>query len=144
MPVDEPCHIRGFRELREDAIEQARILQPINPLSLQRLIKKLPHKASGPDGISYDFLKQLPFEAVAQLANLFNQMEQEALLPTQMRMVNIVMIPKNLKVERPIALTSCLYRLWNRIRKQDIVKGSSHPTLPCLGIMQDPKKTVSR
>ena len=122
MPVDEPCHIRGFRELREDAIEQARTLQPINPLSLQRVIKKLPHKASGPDGISYDFIKQLPFEAIAQLANLFNQMEQEALLPTQLRMVNIVMIPKSLKVERPIALTSCLYRLWNRIRKQDIVK----------------------
>ena len=122
IPVDEPCHIHGFRELREDAIEQARTLQPINPLSLQRVIKKLPHKASGPDGVSYDFLKQLPFEAIAQLANLFNQMEQEALLPTQLRMVNIVMIPKSLKVERPIALMSCLYRLWNRVRKQDIVK----------------------
>ena len=126
IPVDEPCHIHGLRELREDAIEQARTMQPINPLSLQRVIKKLPHKASGPDGVSYDFLKQLPFEvpfeAIAQLANLLNQMEQEALLPTQLRMVNIVMIPKSLKVERPIALTSCLYRLWNRIRKQDIVR----------------------
>lgn len=59
VPVDEPCHIHGFRELREDAIQQAHTLQPINPLSLQRVIKKLPHKASGPDGVSYDFLKQL-------------------------------------------------------------------------------------
>ena len=42
---------------------------------------------------------------------------REALLPTQLRMVNIFMF-----VERPIALTSCLYRLWNRVRKQDIVK----------------------
>ena len=30
------------------------------------------------------------------------------------------MIPKNTKVERPIALTSCLYRVWNRYRKQDL------------------------
>ena len=122
QPVDEPCVIRGFRELREDAIAQARDTQAINPISLQRVIKKLPNKASGPDGISYDFLKQLPFEAVTQLAKLLNTMEQEALLPTQLRMVSIVMIPKNPKVERPIALTSCLYRLWNRVRKQDIVK----------------------
>lgn len=121
QPVDEPCQIRGFRKLREDAMAQARTTQSINPLSLQRVIKKLPNKASGPDSISYDFLRQLPFEAVAQLADLLNQMEKEALLPTQLRMVNIVMIPKNCKVETPIALTSCLYRLWNRVRKHDIV-----------------------
>lgn len=67
QPVDEPCPIRGFRKLREDAMIHARTMQSINPLSLQRVIKKLPNKAAGPDGISYDFLRQLPFEAVTQL-----------------------------------------------------------------------------
>ena len=106
---------------------KARDMQAINPISLQRVVKKLPNKASGPDGISYDFLKQLPFEAVTQLAKLLNTMEQEALLPTQLRMVSIVMIPKNPKVERPIALTSCLYRLWNRVRR-------AHLCPPPLGV----------
>ena len=48
------------------------------------------------------------------------EMERAALLPTQMTYTNIVLIPKSAKVERPIALTSCLYRVWNSYRKHDI------------------------
>ena len=47
-------------------------------------------------------------------------MERAALLPTQLTYTNIVLIPKSAKVERPIALTSCLYRVWNSYRKHDI------------------------
>ena len=39
---------------------QAQTLQSINPISLQRTIKRLPHKASGPDRVSYDFLGRGP------------------------------------------------------------------------------------
>ena len=47
-------------------------------------------------------------------------MEREGQLPIQLRVTNIVLIPKNEKVERPIALTSCLYRVWCHARKADL------------------------
>ena len=49
-------------------------------------------------------------------------MERSGQLPTQLRYTNVVLIPKNSNVERPIALTSCLYRVWNSYRKADIQK----------------------
>ena len=43
-------------------------------------------------------------------------MEEEAELPTQLRMHLAVMLPKK-KIERPITLTSVLWRVWCRLRK---------------------------
>ena len=83
-------------------------------------MRKLPNKAAGPDGISYDFLRHLPYPAVSRLASLLTEMERSAELPIQLRHTNIVMIPKNERIERPIALTSCLYRLWNSYRKHEL------------------------
>lgn len=44
-------------------------------------------------------------------------MEASAELPTQLKMSLVVMLAKNEKVERPITLTSVLYRVWRRMRK---------------------------
>ena len=55
-----------------------------------------------------------------RLAHLLTEMEHKAELPIQMRHTNIVMIPKSERIERPIAFTSCLYRLWNSYRKHDL------------------------
>lgn len=47
-------------------------------------------------------------------------MEREGELAIQLRATNIVLIPKNHKVERPIALTSCIYTVWCHSRKADL------------------------
>ena len=47
----------------------------------------------------------------------FQDMEAKAELPTQLQMSMVVMLAKNEKVERPITLTSVLYRTWCRLRK---------------------------
>ena len=44
-------------------------------------------------------------------------MEATATLPTQLQMSLVVMLAKNEIVERPITLTSVLYRTWCRLRK---------------------------
>ena len=44
-------------------------------------------------------------------------MEEQAQLPTQMQMHMVVMLPKNATIERPITLTSTLWRTWCRLRK---------------------------
>lgn len=92
----------------------------IDPSALQKLLRKLPNKAAGPDGISYDMVRHLPYPAVERLASLLTEMEKTALLPTRLRYTNIALVPKSFKIERPLALTSCLYRAWNAYRKHDI------------------------
>ena len=61
-------------------------------------------------------------------------------------MTNIVMIPKNLKVERPIALTSFIYRAWNKHRKAEVQKWQLFfdMVMPGLGIMQRRTGIASR
>ena len=44
-------------------------------------------------------------------------MEAKAELPTQLTLSLVVMLAKNEKVERPITLTSVLYRVWCKMRK---------------------------
>ena len=44
-------------------------------------------------------------------------MEEQAELPTQMQMHMVVMLPKNPSIERPITLTSTLWRTSCRLRK---------------------------
>ena len=121
-PLEGPLQVRGLMDLRREAQAQALQQKGIDSSLLQKIMRKLPNKAAGPDGISYDFLRHLPYPAVERLAKLLTEMEQEAELPLQMRHTNIVMIPKNERIERPIALTSCLYRLWNSYRKHDLQK----------------------
>ena len=119
-PRPDPRPLRHWDLLQAAAIDQAEQLPPIQSHQLQQLLRHLPNKAAGPDGISYDFLRHLPYPAVEKLAGLLTSMEREGELALQLRVTNIVLIPKNEKVERPIALTSCLYRVWCRARKADL------------------------
>ena len=122
IPRGDPMPLRGLQELKRLAQAQALQMKPIDSSLLQKIMRRLPNKAAGPDGISYDFLRHLPYPAVEKLSHLLTEMEKEAELPIQLRHTNIVMIPKNDRIERPIALTSCLYRLWNSYRKADLHK----------------------
>ena len=133
-PLPEPCHIRGLQELQRIA-QAAAQLPPVDTALLGKLMRKLPNKAAGPDGISYDFLPHLPYPAVARLASLLTEMEKTAQLPIQLRRTNIVMIPKNERIERPTALTSCIYRLWNSLTlDQDMPWDFARPHKDCLSI----------
>ena len=107
-----PRGLQEFRRLAQAAAAHTALLG--------KLMRKLPNKAAGPDGIAYDFLRRLPYPAVSRLAALLTEMERTGELPTQIRHTNIVMIPKNERIERPIALTSCVYRLWNSYRKHEL------------------------
>lgn len=103
---------RLVEHLQAAAQQEAATWKAVGSSLLQKLLRKLPNKAAGPDGVSYDMLRHLPYPAVTRLASLLTEMEKTALLPTQLRC----------GVERPIALTSCLYRVWNSYRKADICR----------------------
>ena len=104
-------------DLKLQAQRQAQTLAPITPGQLQRALKAMPERASGPDAVSVQMLKATPPLALTPLLQLLHQMERMAELPTQLQMHLVVMLPKNQKLERPITLTSTLWRLWCRLRK---------------------------
>ena len=103
--------------LQSQAKQQAQSMPTLTQGMLQRVSKTLPDRASGPDAVSAQMLRGAPPLALTPLLNLFIAMEHQAELPTQMQMHMVVMLPKNQKLERPITLTSMLWRVWCRLRK---------------------------
>lgn len=84
---------------------------------LAKVLKALPDKTSGPDAVSAQLLRTAPPLFLAPLLKLIHEMENQAQLPTQLQMRMVVTLPKNIAIERPIASTSVLYRVWRRLRK---------------------------
>ena len=103
--------------LQQAALQQAAALEPLTQGMLLLVLKALPDRASGPDAVSTQMLKSIPPLALTPLLQLFQTMENTAELPTQLQMRLVVMLPKNQRLERPITLTSTLWRVWCRLRK---------------------------
>ena len=95
-------------------------------------LAKLPQKASGPDGISYAMLKNLPLEGVTDLCNMYRQWELSGRLPDQVCATLVVLLPKKEDIERPISLTSVLYLTWCKLRWQKLRdwQGDALPRMP--------------
>ena len=98
------------RSLKAEAQTQAQALEPLTIGQLAKVLKGLPDKASGPDAVSTQLLKAAPPLSMPSLLQLFQTMEAQAELPTQLQMHMVVMLPKNQNIERPITLTSTLWR----------------------------------
>ena len=103
--------------LQEAAKQQAGQLPPLTFEQLGRTLKHLPDKACGPDAITTQLLRTAPKQALQPLLGILQAMEAKAELPTQLTLSLVVMLAKNEKVERPITLTSVLYRVWCKMRK---------------------------
>ena len=65
--------------------------------------------------VTAQLLRTAPPLAVKALLKLYQEMEAQ--VHTQQQMHMVVMLPKNSSKERPITLTSILYRVWCRLRK---------------------------
>ena len=79
-------------------------------------------KSPGPDGVGNEMLKQLPDPALKALLALFNRSWQEGKTPSAWRVATIIPMYKGKgkavdspKSYRPVALTSCLAKLMERL-----------------------------
>ena len=96
--------------------QQAVELPTIHIHQVWQIIRKLPQKAAGLDGTGFDFLRELPYQAMTDVIALMQDIEQSGTIPNQWSASLIALLPKNADIERPIALVATLYRLWCRIR----------------------------
>ena len=88
---------------------------------LQSCISDLSNTAPGPDGIHNHIIKQLPKDTLTLLLNIYNDMWQSHTFPDSWRLATVIPIPKagkdhtNPSNYRPIALTSCLCKLLEKM-----------------------------
>ena len=118
--IEQPRSSAERERLRWEGIVQARTREDLDPHQVMKKLAKLPQKASGPDGISYAMLKNLPLEGVTDLCNMYRQWELDGRLPDQVCTTLVVLLPKKEDIERPISLTSVLYRTWCKLRWQKL------------------------
>lgn len=106
-----------WKYLRKRALQQVAEQKPLSSAQIKETLKCIPNKKGGPDGVSFQVLKNLPQEAFSGLTFLLQSIEKEGKWPQQIILVQVAMLPKSSTVERPISLTHVVYRLWAKMRK---------------------------
>ena len=107
----DPVPLPNAEQLLQAARQHAATLPEISLGHLAHVLKHLPDRAAGPDGIPTQLLRTAPPQALQPLRQTLRCYELHGILPTQMIQSLIVMLPKNEQCERPITLTSTVYRL---------------------------------
>ena len=105
-----------FESLKAKAIEQARSLPAISLPDAVKYFRQLPLKAPGLDGWTPHMVRQLGEAAIQAVLDFFRACELCAEWPAQFALNLIVLLPKSVKRERPIALLHILYRAHVRLR----------------------------
>ena len=95
---------------------------------LEVVLGEIPKDSTtGPDEIHYQLLKHLPSSCKGTLIELFNNMWEKGSFPPSWREATVIPIPKQGKDNtipnnyRPIALTSCLCKTFERIVNDRLV-----------------------
>ena len=107
----------GWETLQDRARARVATLTKHTPESIAKICKNKKAKKGGPDGWEFCDLYDLSAEAYAGLADIFNDLEAELSLPLQMSCVQVVMLAKTVVKERPIGLTSVLWRFSCKTRR---------------------------
>mmetsp|Transcript_135111 Transcript_135111/g.431341 ORF Transcript_135111/g.431341 Transcript_135111/m.431341 type:complete len:1016 (-) Transcript_135111:93-3140(-) len=121
----------NFYEVYGDLLERHAELDllPIYAEDLYRIAEKDVAKAMGPFGWSYNILLQLPPDAWESLARVLGIIEKCGAWPESLTHWRIAFIPKVSGVSaaaaradkvRPIAIGSCIYRMWSKLRCQQL------------------------
>lgn len=102
--------------------------QPFTLTELQNAFKKTTHNtAVGPDEIHYEFLKQLPRGPKKYLLKIYNDIWTTGKIPNIWKQATIIPMPKPSKTPtdpmnyRPIALTSCVCKTFERMVNKRLV-----------------------
>ena len=128
---DEFLHLKRKQErqtieLDSDNLEQYNI--PFTRNELEFAIKSNKITAPGPDKISNLMLKHLPDAGREYLLKIYNKLWQEGYFPNLWRTAHVVAIPKpgkdhtNAKNYRPISLTSCVCKTYEKMINRRLVE----------------------
>ncbi|CAE7805903.1 pol [Symbiodinium sp. CCMP2592] len=115
--VPPQVHLSERLALRAEALQQAQDLSPLSWEQVKTACLATGNKKGGLDGWSYKALRKLPDFCYRQLAGLFRLVETDLNLPLQMLTVQVALLAKTPEKERPISLTSVLWRVYSKLRR---------------------------
>ena len=101
--------------------------EPFSIRELSDSLNKAHNTATGPDEIPYEFLKQLPTPSKEHLLRIFNHIWANGIIPNIWKQATIIPIPKTPQNSsdptnyRPIALTSCICKTFERMVNNRLV-----------------------
>ena len=101
--------------LKAEALEQADSFPPLDWEEVKQVCQKTGNKKGGIDGWSYKAVKNLTDQGYQLLTDLFQEMERSVSIPFQLQVVQVALLPKSETKERPISLTSVLWRIWTKL-----------------------------
>lgn len=94
---------------------------PFSLTELKNALRRCHDTSPGPDDIHYQMLKHLPGSCLVILLDNFNRVWEDGKFPDEWHLANLIPIPKpgkdpsNPANVRPIALTSCICKLMERM-----------------------------
>ena len=100
---------------------------PFTEIELKNSLKKSHLSAPRPDGITYPMIKHLSQNSLKNLLHLFNRIFKEHVFPAAWHDAIVIPFPKpekdssDPKNYRPIALTSCLYKILEKMVNNRLV-----------------------
>ena len=103
--------------LKAEALAQVDSFPPLDWEEVRRVCQKSGNKKGGIDGWSYKAVKNLTDQGYQLLTDLFQEMERNVSIPFQLQVVQVALLPKTETKERPISLTSVLWRIWTKLRR---------------------------
>ena len=106
----------GFEDLKRRACEQAQALPGISDDRVQQYVCRAPLKAPGPDGWTPHFMRALSANQCHRLASIMREAELSGSFPEQWSVSLVILLPKSLEIERPIALMHVLLKTWMKLR----------------------------
>ena len=106
--------------LKAEAQAQATTLPKLHWEAVKEACKKTGNKKGGVDCWSYPAVRNLTDQGYQMLTDLFHEMEGQVGLPFQMQVVQVALLPKSEIKERPISLTSVLWRIWTKLRRSHL------------------------
>ena len=108
--------------LKAEAQEQAAVLPPLSWEEVRDACHCTGNKKGGIDGWSYKALRNLTDQGYQMLCDLYHEMEAQVSVPFQFQVVQVALLPKTEAKERPISLTSVLWRVWTKLRRSSLAK----------------------
>jgi len=102
-------------------------LDPLDAQDVHAAIKLInSNTALGVDFLDIAWLKRLPIEACADIADILNEVEVSGAWPIQTLTNIIVLMGKPTGGVRPIALMPIIYRIWCRARRHTLIDWETH------------------
>ena len=123
-----PKKIQAEQNMPDFGNQNAYYNKPFTVKDLNNILSKTNDTAPGEDGVTYQMIKNMPDHAKNYITDMYNKFFKDSYFPEKWKRAIIIPIPKPGKNPnspnsyRPIALTSCLCKIFERLINERLLE----------------------